>query len=65
MRKALASPDAHAIVRAALMVCEARARYGPALESPAAVKDYLRLAIGRLSMRVFVCIYLDARHRVF
>jgi DNA repair protein RadC len=40
-------------------VCEATA-----LTSPGAVRDYLRLAIGARPHEVFVCIWLDAQHRV-
>ena len=36
----------------------------PALTSPAAVRDYLRLALGRREEEVFVCIWLDAQHKV-
>jgi DNA repair protein RadC len=35
-----------------------------ALTSPGAVRDYLRLALGSLPHEVFVCIWLDAQHRV-
>src|SRR5687768_5470271 len=35
-----------------------------ALTSPAAVRDYLRLALGRREEEVFVCIWLDAQHKV-
>jgi DNA repair protein RadC len=37
---------------------------GIALTSPGAVRDYLRLAIGSRPHEVFVCIWLDAQHRV-
>jgi DNA repair protein RadC len=37
---------------------------GTALNSPGAVRDYLRLAIGARPHEVFVCIWLDAQHRV-
>jgi DNA repair protein RadC len=37
---------------------------GTALTSPAAVRDYLRLAIGGREHEVFVCLWLDAQHRV-
>jgi DNA repair protein RadC len=37
---------------------------GAALSSPGAVRDYLRLAIGARAKEVFVCIWLDAQHRV-
>jgi DNA repair protein RadC len=39
-------------------------RSGTALTSPAAVRDYLRLAIGSREYEVFVCLWLDAQHRV-
>jgi DNA repair protein RadC len=35
-----------------------------ALTSPGAVRDYLRLKLGGLEHEVFVCIWLDAQHRV-
>src|SRR6185503_4461540 len=35
-----------------------------ALTSPGAVRDYLRLALGTRPHEVFVCIWLDAQHRV-
>jgi len=37
---------------------------GAALTSPAAVRDYLRLALGSRPHEVFVCLWLDAQHRV-
>lgn len=37
---------------------------GSALTTPAAVRDYLRLALGTRSHEVFVCIFLDSQHRV-
>jgi len=37
---------------------------GSALTSPGAVRDYLRLGIGARPYEVFVCIWLDAQHRV-
>ena len=37
---------------------------GAALTSPGAVRDYLRLALGGRPHEVFVCLYLDAQHRV-
>ena len=44
------------------LVEEARTR--SALTSPGAVRDYLRLALGTRQHEVFVCIWLDAQHRV-
>ena len=37
---------------------------GGALTSPGAVRDYLRLAIAEREHEVFVCLWLDAKHRV-
>jgi DNA repair protein RadC len=39
-------------------------RRGAALTSPGAVRDYLRLALGGREHEVFVCVWLDAQHRV-
>jgi len=39
-------------------------RSGAALNSPAAVRDYLRLALGAREHEVFVALFLDAQHRV-
>jgi DNA repair protein RadC len=39
-------------------------REGALLTSPGAVRDYLRLAIGAKDHEVFVCLWLDAQHRV-
>lgn len=36
----------------------------PALTSPGAVRDYLRLSLSGREHEVFVCIWLDAQHRV-
>lgn len=37
---------------------------GPALTSPSAVRDYLKLLLRDLPHEVFVCLWLDAQHRV-
>jgi DNA repair protein RadC len=37
---------------------------GTALTSPGAVRDYLRLSLGGRPHEVFLCIFLDAQHRV-
>src|SRR5436190_12866325 len=34
------------------------------LTSPGAVRDYLRMSLGGLAHEVFVCVWLDAQHRV-
>jgi DNA repair protein RadC len=39
-------------------------RAGNALTTPGAVRDYLRLALGGRAYEVFVCIFMDAQHRV-
>lgn len=36
----------------------------PLVDSPGAVEDYLRLLIGGRPQEVFVCLFLDARHRL-
>ena len=52
------------IIESALAILEKRAKYGPLLDSPAAVKDYLRLALGGLEHEEFACVWLDAQHKV-
>lgn len=64
MRAALESQDAAQVVAAAMRVLEERARYGTALQSPQAVRDYLRLSLSGREHEVFVCVWLDAQHRV-
>jgi DNA repair protein RadC len=39
-------------------------RAGSALTTPSAVRDYLRLTLGSRAHEVFVCVHLDAQHRV-
>ena len=39
-------------------------REGAALTSPSAVRDYLRLALSAKPHEVFVCLWLDAQHKV-
>jgi DNA repair protein RadC len=39
-------------------------REKPLIDSPEAVEDYLRLLIGSRPYEVFVCLFLDARHRL-
>src|SRR6267378_3293182 len=43
---------------------EEKLQSAAALSSPGAVRDYLRLALGGKLHEVFVCIWLDAQHRV-
>ncbi len=63
VRVALDSADANTIVAGALRILEARAHHGAALTAPSAVRDYLRLSLSDREHEVFVCIWLDARHR--
>ncbi|TAN55131.1 MAG: DNA repair protein RadC, partial [Betaproteobacteria bacterium] len=39
-------------------------RGGNVLDSPAAVRDYLRLGLGAREYEVFVALFVDAQHRV-
>jgi DNA repair protein RadC len=39
-------------------------RSGSVLTTPGAVRDYLRLSLGTRTHEVFVCVHLDAQHRV-
>lgn len=64
MRTALGSPNADAVIAAAIRVLEMRASYGPLLNSPAAVRDCLRMRLNGLEHEVFVCLWLDAQHRL-
>lgn len=41
-----------------------RMREKPLIDSPEAVEDYLRLLVGLRPYEVFVCLFLDARHRL-
>ena len=52
------------VIARALAILEQRAKYGPVLESPQAVKDYLRLSLGGLEHEEFACVWLDAQHKV-
>lgn len=60
----LNSSEANQVIAAALAVLEQRARFGSALTSPGAVRDYLKLSLAAREHEVFVAIWLDAQHRV-
>ena len=64
MREALFSQDASNILAAASELLEQRARYGSALTSPQSVRDYLRIQLSGREHEIFVCVFLDAQHRV-
>jgi DNA repair protein RadC len=51
-------------IERALRILDARMRTGEALNSPAAVRTYLRLKLAGLEHEVFVCVFLDAQNRV-
>jgi DNA repair protein RadC len=53
------------VIRRALAIMESRLKYhDPALNSPQAVREYLRLRIADLEHEVFVVLFLDAQHRL-
>jgi DNA repair protein RadC len=43
---------------------QARLKQTSALTSPGAVRDFLRMTLGHQPHEIFVCIWLDAQHRV-
>src|SRR5437762_12846824 len=51
-------------IKRALKILDARMRSAPVLSSPEAVRDYLRLLLHDRGHEVFVCVFLDAQHRV-
>ena len=51
-------------IKRALKILESRLRGEPALASPDAVRDYLRLLLHDRGHEVFVCLFLDAQHRM-
>ncbi|KVD70328.1 hypothetical protein WS62_12500 [Burkholderia sp. ABCPW 14] len=53
-----------AVVELARRALAEKARERPLVDSPGAVEDYLRLLIGTRQHEVFVCLFLDARHRL-
>ena len=52
------------IINRALRILAERMRTGAALNSPSAVRDYLRLALSGKEHEVFITIFLDAENRV-
>lgn len=53
-----------AVIELARRALSERVRERPLIDSPGAVEDYLRLLIGGRPYEVFVCLYLDTRHRL-
>jgi DNA repair protein RadC len=64
MRAALASNDAQQILAAAREILGVQLATGAALTSPSAVRDFLRIALRDQPHEVFMCVWLDAQHRV-
>lgn len=60
----LGEDEARTLVTLALAVLAARHRPGQSLTSPEATQAYLRLLLGERQNEVFVCVFLDCRHRV-
>jgi DNA repair protein RadC len=53
-----------AVIELARRSIEGGLKEESALTSPGAVRDYLRMTLGRQPHEVFVCLWLDAQHRV-
>ena len=60
----LGEEEARSLVSLALAVLAARHRPGQSLTSPEETRAYLRLLLGERKNEVFVCVFLDCRHRV-
>ncbi len=52
------------LIKRAMKVLESRVTYGPVMQSPATVREYLVLRFAGLQREVFTCLFLDTRHRV-
>lgn len=52
------------ILAQAARILEERAKYGDALGSPKAVRDYLRVTMEPLEREAFTCVWLTAQHNV-
>ncbi|TCG07101.1 hypothetical protein BZM27_21750 [Paraburkholderia steynii] len=53
-----------AIIEMARRALAEKMRERPLIDSPEAVEDYLRLLIGSRPYEVFICLFLDTRHRL-
>jgi DNA repair protein RadC len=60
----LTKAEANSVTDLALRVLAARHKKGQALENPEQIQAYLRLHLAERPNEVFVCLYLDTRHRV-
>lgn len=54
----------HPIIAQALELLACEVRQADTMDSPAAVRDYLRLLLGDRPHEVFAVVFLDAQHRV-
>ena len=59
------SGEADSVLAAAHEILATRMMHGNALNSPSAVRDYLRLLLHEREHEVFVVVLLDAQNRVF
>jgi len=62
--KDLAASEAESVIELALRVLAAKHEKGQALESPEQTQAYLRLHLAERPNEVFVCLFLDNKHRV-
>jgi DNA repair protein RadC len=63
-RRATTAAD-ESVIRRALAIMESRLKYhDPPLNSPQAVRDYLRLRLADREYEVFVVLFLDAQNRL-
>jgi DNA repair protein RadC len=58
------SGDAENVLAAALEILATRIKHGDAVNSPSAVREYLRLLLHDRECEIFVVVLLDAQHRV-
>jgi DNA repair protein RadC len=62
--KDLAEPEAESLMNLALKLLAARHKKGQVLENPEQTQAYLRLHLAERPNEVFVCLYLDTKHRI-
>jgi len=60
----LTEPEAQSLMDLALRVLAARHKKGQVLENPEQTQAYLRLHLAERPNEVFVCLYLDTKHRI-
>jgi DNA repair protein RadC len=56
--------DAEQVIQQALALLAARAKYGPTLSAPAAVRDFFRLELAAFEQEAFWCAWLTSQHRL-